>query len=50
MIDFSLSKEQKSILETARNFAAREIKPVAIEYDRDGTYPEEIAKKPINWG
>ena len=45
MIDFSLSKEQRSILETARNFAAKEINPVAIEYDRDGTYPEEILKK-----
>lgn len=45
MIDFSLSKEQKAFLETARNFAAKEIKPVAIEYDRDSTYPEEILKK-----
>ena len=45
MIDFSLSKEQKALLEMACDFAAREIKPVAIEYDREGTYPEEIAKK-----
>ena len=45
MIDFSLNSQQKAPLEMARDFAAREIKPVAIEYDRDGTYPEEIAKK-----
>jgi len=45
MIDFSLSNEQKAFLEMARDFAAKEIKPVAIEYDRNGTYPEEIAKK-----
>ncbi|HOQ42480.1 MAG TPA: acyl-CoA dehydrogenase family protein [Smithellaceae bacterium] len=45
MIDFSLSKEQKAYLEIARDFAAKEIRPVAIEYDRDCTYPEEIAKK-----
>ncbi|OQC55031.1 MAG: Acyl-CoA dehydrogenase [Deltaproteobacteria bacterium ADurb.Bin022] len=45
MIDFSLNSQQKAFLEMARDFAAREIKPVAIEYDREGTYPEEIAKK-----
>lgn len=45
MIDFSLNSQQKAFLEMARDFAAREIKPVAIEYDREGAYPEEIAKK-----
>lgn len=45
MIDFSLSTQQKALLETAREFAAKEIRPVAVEYDRDGTYPEEICKK-----
>jgi acyl-CoA dehydrogenase len=45
MIDFSLSKEQKAYLEMARDFAAKEIRPVAIEYDRDGTYPDKIAQK-----
>jgi len=45
MIDFSLSDEQKQILEVARDFSAKEIRPVALEYDRDGTYPEEILKK-----
>ncbi len=45
MIDFSLSEEQKRLLMKARDFATKEIKPVTIEYDKDGTYPEEILKK-----
>lgn len=45
MIDFSLSEEQKTLLEKARTFATNEIKPVAIEFDKEGTYPEEILKK-----
>ncbi|MFX1256237.1 MAG: acyl-CoA dehydrogenase family protein [Promethearchaeota archaeon] len=45
MIDFSLSEEQKHVLTKARDFATEEIKPVAIEFDKDGTYPEEILKK-----
>jgi acyl-CoA dehydrogenase len=45
MIDFSLTKEQKMLMETAREFSAQEIKPVALEYDQSGAYPEEICKK-----
>jgi alkylation response protein AidB-like acyl-CoA dehydrogenase len=45
MIDFSLSEEQKNLLQKARDFATNEIKPVAIKFDKDGTYPEEILKK-----
>jgi acyl-CoA dehydrogenase len=45
MIDFSLTDEQKSVLNEAREFAASEIRPVANQFDRDGTYPEEILKK-----
>jgi acyl-CoA dehydrogenase len=45
MIDFSLNKDQKRLLDLARDFALQEIKPVAIEYDREGTYPEAILKK-----
>lgn len=45
MIDFSLSNEQKSLLELTRDFARNEIKPVAIEFDQHGTYPEAILKK-----
>ena len=45
MIDFSLSDYQKSVLELARDFSANEIRPVALEFDRDGTYPEGIMKR-----
>lgn len=45
MIGFSLTEEQKSILEVAREFSAKEIRPVALQYDKDGAYPEEILKK-----
>jgi len=45
MIDFRLSEDQKRLLEVAREFSANEIEPVALEYDRDGTYPEAIMKK-----
>jgi alkylation response protein AidB-like acyl-CoA dehydrogenase len=29
----------------AHDFAEKEIRPVAWEYDRDGTWPEEILRK-----
>lgn len=50
MIDFSLSEEQKRLLMKARDFATKEIKPVTIEYDKEGTYPEEILKKAHDLG
>jgi len=50
MIDFSLSEEQKRLLMKARDFATKEIKPVTIEYDKEGTYPEEILKKAYELG
>jgi acyl-CoA dehydrogenase len=45
MIDFSLSDEQRRLLDLARKFSSNEIRPVALQYDRDGTYPEAILKK-----
>ena len=45
MIDFSLTEEQKQLVNLAREFALKEIKPVALDYDREGTYPEAILKK-----
>ncbi len=50
MIDFSLTDDQKKMLEVTREFSATEIRPVAVEYDRDGTYPEEILKKAYELG
>ena len=42
MVDFTLTDEQKALREMAHDFAEKEIRPVAWEYDRDGTWPEEI--------
>lgn len=50
MIDFSLSDRQKQLIEKARDFASKEIAPVALEYDKEGTYPEEILKKAHDLG
>jgi acyl-CoA dehydrogenase len=45
VVDFTLSDEQKSMQEMAHEFAEKEIRPVAWEYDRDGTWPQEIIEK-----
>ncbi len=45
MIDFTLTDEQLAIREMAHEFAEQEIRPVAWDYDRDGTWPQEIIDK-----
>jgi acyl-CoA dehydrogenase len=45
MVDFTLTDEQKSLREMAHDFAVKEIRPVAWEYDRDGTWPQDIIEK-----
>ncbi len=45
MVDFTLTDEQKSLRELAHDFAAREIRPVAWEYDKHGTWPQDIIDK-----
>ena len=45
MIDFSLSDEQKALRELAHDFAVKEIRPVAWEYDKDSTWPQAIIEK-----
>jgi acyl-CoA dehydrogenase len=45
LVDFTLTDEQKDLRELAHNFAEREIRPVAWDYDRDGTWPQEIIEK-----
>jgi acyl-CoA dehydrogenase len=45
VVDFTLTEEQQSIRELAHDFAAKEIRPVAWDYDRDGTWPQEIIEK-----
>ena len=45
MVDFTLTDEQKSLREMAHDFAVKEIRPVAWDYDRDGTWPQEVIEK-----
>ena len=45
MVDFTLTDEQKALREMAHDFAEKEIRPVAWQYDRDGTWPQEIIEK-----
>ena len=44
-MDFKLSEEQQAIKELARDFAAKEIMPVAEEYDRNHVFPRDLVKK-----
>jgi acyl-CoA dehydrogenase len=45
MVDFTLTDEQKNLREMARDFATKEIRPVAWELDRDGGWPQAIIDK-----
>ncbi|MGZ4287745.1 MAG: acyl-CoA dehydrogenase family protein, partial [Solirubrobacteraceae bacterium] len=45
MVDFTLTDEQKNMREMAHEFAEKEIRPVAWEYDKDGTWPGKIIEK-----
>ncbi len=45
MVDFTLSDEQKDIKELAHDFAMKEMRPVAWEFDKDSTWPQEVIEK-----
>jgi acyl-CoA dehydrogenase len=45
VVDFTLTDEQKDMRELAHNFAEKEIRPVAWEYDKDGTWPQDVIEK-----
>ena len=50
MVDFQLTPEQEAIRELAHKFAMNEIRPVAWELDREGTFPRELLKKAFDAG
>ncbi|HEY4897123.1 MAG TPA: acyl-CoA dehydrogenase family protein [Solirubrobacteraceae bacterium] len=50
MIDFSLTDEQRAIQELARDFARREIRPVAAEYDEREEMPWPVLRKAATIG
>ena len=45
MSGFTLSDEHKMIQKAARDFAEKEIKPIAAEFDESGDFPIETIKK-----
>jgi acyl-CoA dehydrogenase len=45
VVDFTLTDEQKALREMAHDFAEKEIRPKAWEYDKDGTWPQDIIEK-----
>jgi acyl-CoA dehydrogenase len=45
MVDFSLTEEQQSLQQLARDFAQKEMVPVAAHYDRTMEFPTEVIKK-----
>src|ERR1700760_2420612 len=45
MVDFTLTDEQKNLRDMAHDFAEKEIRPVAWEYDKDGTWPQDVIDK-----
>jgi acyl-CoA dehydrogenase len=45
VVDFTLTDEQKALRELAHDFAAGEIRPVAWELDKEGTWPAEVFAK-----
>src|SRR4051794_14496941 len=45
MVDFTLTDEQKNLRELAHDFAEKEIRPVAWEFDKDGTWPQAVIDK-----
>src|SRR3954466_5070925 len=44
-ISFALSDEQKALRELAREFAEKEIRPKAAEYDEHSTHPADVIAK-----
>jgi acyl-CoA dehydrogenase len=49
-IGFQLTNEQQMLQKMARDFAAREITPVAAEYDEQAIFPEAIFRKAFDIG
>jgi alkylation response protein AidB-like acyl-CoA dehydrogenase len=49
-MDFLLSEEQKSLRDSIRNFAQKEIQPLIKEFDEKGKWPEVLTKKLADLG
>jgi alkylation response protein AidB-like acyl-CoA dehydrogenase len=49
-MDFQLTKEQKDIRQASRDFAEKEIREIAHEYDQKEEFPKELWKKACDLG
>ncbi len=45
MVDLTLTDEQEDLRELAHSFAEKDIRKVAWDYDKDGTWPQDIIEK-----
>jgi acyl-CoA dehydrogenase len=45
VVDFTLTDEQKDLRELAHSFADKDMRNVAWEYDKDGTWPQDVIEK-----
>jgi acyl-CoA dehydrogenase len=45
MVDFRLTEQQEELRRVAREFAQKEIAPVAMQYDKTGEFPWDIYRK-----
>src|ERR671922_1269342 len=50
MVDFALTEEQEELRRVAREFAQKEIAPVAMHYDQIGEFPWEVYRKAYDVG
>ena len=50
MIDFELTDEQRTLIDTARRFTRERIIPVAAECDRDSKFPKAVFEEAWNLG
>lgn len=50
MVEFALSEQQEELRRVAREFAQKEIAPVAMHYDRTGEFPWEVYRKAYDVG
>jgi acyl-CoA dehydrogenase len=50
VIDFTLTEDQVALQEMAREFAEKEMRPKAAQYDQGHDFPEEVMKKAFEVG
>jgi len=50
VIDFSLTEDQIALQEMAREFAEKEMRPKAAQYDQGHDFPEDVMKKAFEVG